>query len=59
MKWIEYTVFTLGLLTAFVIGMLVGENNCKPTAMEVHQGKTTIEYTIRDGVKTDSVVVWK
>lgn len=30
-----------------------------PTAMDVYQGKTTIEYTIRDGVKTDSVVVWK
>lgn len=31
----------------------------KPTPMDVYQGKTTIEYTIRDGVKTDSVVVWK
>ena len=30
-----------------------------PTAMDVYQGKTTIEYTIRDGVKTDSVVVFK
>lgn len=30
-----------------------------PTAMDVYQGKTTIEYTVRDGVKTDSVVVWK
>ena len=31
----------------------------RPTAMDVYQGKTTIEYTFRDGVKTDSVVVWK
>ena len=30
-----------------------------PTAIDVYQGKTTIEYTVRDGVKTDSVVVWK
>ena len=30
-----------------------------PTAMDVYQGKTTIEYTIRDGIKVDSVVVWK
>lgn len=27
--------------------------------MDVYQGKTTIEYTIRDGVKVDSIVVFK
>lgn len=27
------------------------------TPMDVYQGKTTLEYTIRDGVKIDSVVV--
>lgn len=59
MKWIEHTVFTLGLLTAFVIGMLVGENNCKPTAMDVHQRKTTIEYTIRNGKVLDSTIIYK
>ena len=31
----------------------------KPSALDVYQGKTTIEYTIRDGVKVDSVVVFK
>ena len=31
----------------------------KPTPMDVYQGKTTLEYTIRDGVKIDSVVVFK
>lgn len=30
-----------------------------PNAMDVYQGKTTLEYTIRDGVKVDSVVVFK
>lgn len=30
-----------------------------PTAMDVHQGKTTIEYKIVDGEKTDSVIVFK
>lgn len=59
MKWIKYIVFTLDLLTAFVIGMIVGENNCKPTAMEVHQGKTTIEYTIRNGEILDSAIIYK
>lgn len=31
----------------------------RPSAIDVYQGKTTLEYTIRDGVKVDSVVVWK
>lgn len=30
-----------------------------PKVMDVYQGKTTIEYTIRDGVKVDSIVVFK
>lgn len=30
-----------------------------PTSMDVYQGKTTLEYTVRDGVRTDSVVVYK
>lgn len=33
--------------------------NPRPTAMDVYQGKTTLEYTIRDSVKIDSVVVFK
>ena len=33
--------------------------NPKPTAMDVYQGKTTLEYTIRDGIKIDSIVVFK
>lgn len=30
-----------------------------PTAMDVYEGKTTLEYTIREGEVIDSVVVWK
>ena len=30
-----------------------------PSALDVYQGKTTIEYTIRDGVKVDSIIVFK
>lgn len=30
-----------------------------PTSMDVYKGKTTLEYTVRDGVRTDSVVVYK
>ena len=31
----------------------------KPTAMDVYQNKTTLEYTIRDGEIVDSIVVYK
>lgn len=31
----------------------------KPTAMDVYQGKTTLEYKVIDNVKIDSVVVFK
>ena len=30
-----------------------------PTAMDVYQGKTTIEYKIVDGVITDSTIVFR
>lgn len=30
-----------------------------PSALDVYQGKTTLEYTIRDGIKVDSIVVFK
>lgn len=30
-----------------------------PTAMDVYQGKTILEYKVVDGVKVDSVVVFK
>ena len=31
----------------------------QPTAMDVYQNKTTLEYKVVDGVKLDSVVVFK
>ena len=31
----------------------------EPSAMDVYRGKTTLEYTIIDGVKIDSVVVYR
>lgn len=44
-----------------VIGFIM--INCelfdRPEAMDVYQGKTTLKYTIVDGEKVDSIVVWK
>lgn len=39
-------------------GYIVGISG-KPTAMDVYQGKTTLEITYKDGVPVDSVVVFK
>ena len=52
----------LSIATLFVLEMAciyksIYEHD--PKAMDVYQGKTTIEYTIRDGVKVDSIVVFK
>lgn len=30
-----------------------------PTAMDVYQGKTTLEYKVVDGMKIDSIVIFK
>lgn len=64
----EGETYGFGIFCGWLIGVLfileiifmcesISESH--PTAMDVYQGKTTIEYTIRDGVKIDSVVVWK
>ena len=57
----DFFVCCFGGTCAFLISLLVVAiiYDCTPTAMEVYQGKTTIEYTIVDGVKIDSTVVWK
>ena len=31
----------------------------EPTAIDVYQGKTTLEYKVVDGVKMDSTVIWR
>lgn len=33
--------------------------NGQPSAMDVYQGKTILQYTVVDGIKVDSVVVFK
>lgn len=44
----------------FIVSGIIGLNNKnKPTAMDVYQGKTTLEITYRDGVAVDSIVVFK
>ena len=35
------------------------ENRNTPTAMDVYQGKTTLEITYKDSMRIDSIVVFK
>ena len=63
MKEIVATLLVFVLLCmVFYCGYDSGYDNAKrkfPTAMDVYQGKTTLQYTIVDGAKIDSVVVFK
>lgn len=49
----------------FLIGAVFSVGVCKldiclaPTAIDVYQGKTTLEIIYKDGVPVDSVVVFK
>lgn len=52
------------LLMLFLVGMgyLIAVKTLidgTPTAMDVYQGKTTLEYTVVNGIKIDSCVIWK
>ena len=53
--------YTSGILGAWLVsGALMWKTIHRyPTAMDVYQGKTTIEITYKDGVPIDSVVVFK
>jgi hypothetical protein len=59
-------LFCLGLY--FIVGSIlclivsfnfISDEPNEPTAMDVYQGKTTLEYVVVDGQVTDSTVIWK
>ena len=52
--WFAFMLLSLVLLLGLIIIQMQ-----KPTAMDVYQGKTTLEITYKDGVPVDSVVVFK
>ena len=53
--------FLFGVMGAYILsgGVMMHQESHKPTAMDVYQGKTTLEITYKDGVPVDSVVVFK
>ena len=57
------TIVGIIIVTAIItfigwVGYHIGIAN-KPTAMDVYQGKTTLEITYKDSIPIDSIVVFK
>ena len=53
--------FLYGVVGAYLVsgGIMMYQESCKPTAMDVYKGRTTLEITYKDGIPIDSVVVFK
>jgi hypothetical protein len=51
-------VVCVSMFFGAALGITIYMDNCI-TPMDVYKGKTTLEYTVVDGVKVDSTVVWK
>lgn len=51
----------LGVMGAYILsgGIMMYQESCKPTAMDVYQGKTTLQIIYKDSIPVDSVVVFK
>ncbi len=48
-----------GAVVCVFVMISIADRNHKPTAMDVIEGKTTMEYKIIDGVKVDSTIIFK
>lgn len=56
--WFVFAFSAFGTLL-FIVGVVTFPDSENPTALDVYQGKTTLEITYRDSVAVDSVVVFK
>lgn len=56
-----YWGFVVGMIitSTVFIGLHIKSYKDYPQAIDVYQGKTTLKYTVIDGIVTDSIVVWK
>lgn len=57
----SYWAFFLCVMGAYILsgGIMMYQESCKPTAMDVYKGKTTLQITYKDSIPVDSVVVFK
>jgi hypothetical protein len=54
----KFMCFLLGVFVGLIcLTVIIVEKN-EPSAMDVYKGKTTLEYTVVNGIKTDSTVIW-
>lgn len=55
--------FLLGILAGTIVtavGLIIAYLIISPpAALDVYQGKTTLEITYKDNIPVDSIVVWK
>lgn len=56
---IKIISFLIGILFVVDLYFFIEFVNPSITPIDVYNGKTTLEYTIVDGIKMDSCVVWK
>ena len=49
----------IGLILCITVIVNIERKNNMPTALDVYQGKTTLEITYRDSIPVDSIVVFK
>lgn len=47
------------VIIMLTVALINDSSKDEPTAMDVYQGKTTLEVTYRDSIPVDSVVVYK
>jgi fucose permease len=57
-KGLAFFLFVAGIYISSC-GIIMYQESCKPTAIDVYNGKTTLEITYRDNIPIDSVVVFK
>ena len=57
-SWWGGNLVAWGLL-ALLVALACLTEEPKPTAMDVYQNKTTLQYTIQGSTAIDSTVVWK
>jgi hypothetical protein len=55
-----YSAFLLTISAIIFVALFSShENRNTPTALDVYEGKTTLEITYRDSIPVDSTVVYK
>lgn len=54
----KFICFALGALVTLICMMIIILVKNEPCAMDVYRGKTTLEYTVINGIKTDSTVIY-